>query len=101
MSVIVQYPIRGKTATTIASSIEEGARSGRLLPGAPLPTVRGLARSLGLSHATVAGAYRLLKTRGLLSTEGRRGTRLARRPPLATPGFSRVPAHLRNLADGN
>jgi len=101
MSVAVQYSIGGKTASAIASSIEEGARSGRLLPDAPLPTVRKLAKDLHLSPTTVAAAYRLLKTRGVLRTDGRRGTRLAPRPPLATPGFPRVPRHLRNLADGN
>lgn len=76
-------------------------RDGRLAAGAPLPTVRALARDLRLSPATVAAAYRLLRLRGLLSTGGRRGTRVSARPPLPSRLFAPVPAHLRNLADGN
>ena len=101
MSVPIRYSIEGPTARAIARSIEEGARSGRIEPGATLPTVRALAASLSVSPATAASAYRLLKGRGLLATAGRRGTRLSHRPPLATPPALPVPPHLRNLADGN
>jgi DNA-binding transcriptional MocR family regulator len=101
VSVVVQYPIEGKTATAIAASVEAEARSGRLAPGAALPTVRRLASDLGVSPATVAAAYRSLKSRGLLSARGRRGTRLAPRPPVATPALPPAPAGQRNLADGN
>jgi DNA-binding transcriptional MocR family regulator len=101
MSVPIRYPIAGKSASAIARSIEEGARSGRIAPGAPLPTVRALAASLSVSPATAASAYQRLKSRGLLATAGRRGTRLSHRPPLATPPALPVPPHLRNLADGN
>jgi DNA-binding transcriptional MocR family regulator len=85
----------------IAASVEAGARSGRLAPGEALPTVRRLAAELRVSPATVAAAYRHLKTRGLLSTRGRRGTRLTMRPPILTPGPPPVPVGQRNLADGN
>ena len=101
MSVSVQYDIRGATASAIARSIEERAQAGRIAPGAALPTVRGLAAALSVSPATVAAAYRLLGGRGLLAAQGRRGTRLRHRPPLATPRAPAVPPHLRNLADGN
>jgi DNA-binding transcriptional MocR family regulator len=45
--------------------------------------VRELAARLGLSPTTVAAAYRVLQARGLLSARGRRGTRVAFRPPVA------------------
>lgn len=101
MTVSVQYSIQGSTASAIAASVEKGAREGRLRAGGALPTVRSLARGLSVSPATVAAAYRLLRTRGLVATEGRRGTRLSHRPPLATRPTPAVPPHLRNLADGN
>jgi DNA-binding transcriptional MocR family regulator len=100
MSVVVRYAIQGATANAIAASVEEGARAGRLAPGSALPTVRRLATTLGVSPATVAAAYRGLKGRGLLSAQGRRGTRLTHRPPLATPQLPPVPAGQRNLVEG-
>jgi DNA-binding transcriptional MocR family regulator len=95
------YGIQGGGAGEIAGSVEALVREGRIAPGAPLPTVRGLAASLGVSPATVASAYRTLRQRGLLAGQGRRGTRLTHRPPLAAPAPTPAPAHLVDLADGN
>jgi len=95
------YRITGRSARAIAASIEEGSRAGRIPPGSALPTVRSLAATLKLSPTTVSSAYRMLRTRGLVVAQGRRGTRVSHRPPLATPGAAELPSHLRNLADGN
>jgi DNA-binding transcriptional regulator YhcF (GntR family) len=62
--------------------------AGTLPPGAQLPTIRQLARDLGLAAGTVARAYRELETAGILHTARRQGTVVAtdrpRRPdPLA------------------
>src|SRR5205823_5676217 len=60
------------------------------------------AEQLGVSTATVTDAYRILRYRGMIRTHGRRGTRVADLPPLATT-WTPAPAApgLRDLADGN
>jgi DNA-binding transcriptional regulator YhcF (GntR family) len=63
----------------VRRQIAEGAASGALAAGHPLPTVRGLAEELGLSSGTVAKAYRALETDGVIETHGRRGTFIASR----------------------
>jgi len=80
-----QYQIAGTTAGDIAASTEAAIRSGHLDSGSLLPTVRGLSGALGNSPATVSSAYRILRERGLIVTDGRRGTRVAPRPPVRTP----------------
>ncbi|MDG4823703.1 aminotransferase class I/II-fold pyridoxal phosphate-dependent enzyme [Asanoa sp. WMMD1127] len=76
------YQIVGATAAEISASIEDGVRTGALAPGTPLPPVRGLADGLGVSAGTVAKAYQTLRTRGVIETAGRNGTRIRPRPPV-------------------
>jgi DNA-binding transcriptional MocR family regulator len=71
-----QTPIAGRTAVSIAASIEQALQSGTLSDGHRLPPIRQLARSLRVSPVTVTAAYRLLRTRGLALGSGRRGTAL-------------------------
>ncbi|WP_330350253.1 GntR family transcriptional regulator [Streptomyces sp. NBC_00582] len=61
----------------VRAQIAEQARSGALPVGYRLPTVRGLAESLGLAPNTVAKAYRALETDGVIETRGRNGTFVA------------------------
>lgn len=56
----------------IANGISEAAKSGDLPPGAKLPSVRNLAKALGVSAFTVASAYDLLAARYVVSA--RRGS---------------------------
>ncbi len=61
----------------VRAQISEQARSGVLPVGYRLPTVRGLAESLGLAANTVAKAYRALESDGVIETRGRHGTFVA------------------------
>jgi DNA-binding transcriptional MocR family regulator len=101
MNIVAQYGIRGDGATTIVTSVETAIREGRVEAGAPLPTVRDLARALRVSPTTVAAAYRALRGRGLVQAQGRRGTRVSPRPPLPVRGPAPAPPHLRDLSLGN
>ncbi len=84
--------------------MEASIHGGRYEPGALLPPVRQLASSLKVSTATVAAAYRLLRTRGLLVGDRRRGTRVRPHAYVHRQGSrSRavVPGTLTDLASGN
>ncbi|WP_405971257.1 GntR family transcriptional regulator [Streptomyces sp. NBC_00988] len=61
----------------VRAQISEQARAGALPVGYRLPTVRGLAESLGLAANTVAKAYRALEADGVIETRGRNGTFVA------------------------
>src|SRR5207245_4505057 len=99
--VPIRYQIRGGRSTELAASIEAGIRDGAFAAGDHLPTVRGLASSLGVSAATVAAAYRELRLRGYISGAGRQGTRMLSRGPLAPRGRPVFPAGVRDLTGGN
>lgn len=49
-------------------------RSGELVAGAKLPTVRRLAQDLALAPNTVARTYRELEAANIIETRGRNGT---------------------------
>lgn len=80
-----QYQVSGDSAATISASIEAGVVRGDWISGAALPPVRVLADALHVSPATVAKAYQELRHRGVVETEGRRGTRIRSRPAVAGP----------------
>lgn len=92
----------GRTAAAIAASLEHSLHTRKKGPGEALPTVRNLAATLGVSPATVSSAYKLLRSRGLVTGHGRRGTRVA--PGPVTPALvaaPAVPAGTVDLATGN
>lgn len=94
--------VSGRTAAGIAASLERSLHTRKKGPGEALPTVRDLATTLGVSPATVAAAYKLLRARGLVAGRGRRGTRVE--PGLVTPASAAspaVPAGTVDLATGN
>jgi DNA-binding transcriptional regulator YhcF (GntR family) len=58
----------------VRMQVIEQVRSGDVVPGDKLPTVRGLADELGLAPATVARAYRELEQDEIIETRGRKGS---------------------------
>lgn len=58
----------------IVAGVAQMIESGRLLHGARLPTVREFALQLGVSPSTVATAWSVLRSQGLIDTQRRRGT---------------------------
>jgi DNA-binding transcriptional MocR family regulator len=63
--------------------------------------VRELAAGLEVSPATVAAAYRELKRRGFVVTNGARGTSVAPVPPARVTRVSQLPTGVRDLSSGN
>jgi len=98
--MLEQKYINGQTAVKIARSTEAAVAAGKIEAGEQLPTVRDLAKRLGVSGATVSAAYRILQERGLTIAEGRRGTRIRPSAP-AAPVPPPPPRGVRNLAGGN
>ena len=74
----------------VAAQVRRLVASGRLPPGAPLPSVRQLAGDLGIAPNTVVHAYRELEAGGWVVTQARRGVVVARPSPrLAQKGRRR------------
>ncbi|MFD7571344.1 aminotransferase class I/II-fold pyridoxal phosphate-dependent enzyme [Streptomyces sp. NPDC059810] len=98
-----EYRIEGRRASDIAASVERGVGLGALEPGQLLPPMRELAGLLGVNPNTVAAAYRTLRERGVIETDGRRGSRVRPRPATTARGSIRVeaPAGVRDVSKGN
>lgn len=97
----VPYSIDGSTAAEIAANVERAIEQGQLEPEQQLPPIRRLADRLEISPTTVASAYGTLRDRGLVHTDGRRGTRVALPRRTHTHLFTPLPEGTVNLADGN
>ncbi len=65
----------------IADQLRAFIERGELHAGDALPTVRQLANDLGVAPNTVARAYGDLQGTGWLTSDGRRGTRVAQSTP--------------------
>lgn len=77
----------------IASTMARLMRSGELSPDDRLPTVRDLARVLGVSPGTVSAAWQALASVGLIVSRGRAGTYVLPEPA----GW--LPPRYREMAD--
>jgi len=99
---LVQYRTPAHSAAELASGIEAKVADGQLAPGQRLPSVRRLAKEVGLSPATVAAALAELRRRGVVISEPRRGTRIGERPPIGAWRIQLpLPAGARDLSRGN
>lgn len=98
-----EYPIEGRGAAEIASSVERAVSGGVLEPGQSLPPMRELAVQLGVNPNTVAAAYRTLRERGVIETAGRRGSRVRSKPATTARDYVRldVPPGVRDVSSGN
>jgi len=80
-------------AAPIWRQIEEGVRrlvaSGAMAAGAPVPSVRELARELRVNPATVSKAYQRLCDAGVLTVRRGEGTFVAATPPQMANGERR------------
>lgn len=101
MTEPVQYRITGDSAASIVRSVEDGVSGGMLAAGQPVPSVRKLARDLGVSPTTVATAYRDLRQRGILVAHDRSRTVVGHRPPLRSRLAPDLPPGVRDLTSGN
>jgi DNA-binding transcriptional MocR family regulator len=66
--------VSDRSARGLATAVGRLIRSGDLPAGSRLPTVRVLARALGVSPTTVGGAWRSLAQVGVIETRGRNGS---------------------------
>ena len=87
---LIQQLVKPGPAVKLAQQIEALVREGRIRPEAVLPPVREVARAIGVSPGTAAAAYKALRAQGVVTTDGRRGTRVLPRP--AQREYLEVPA---------
>ena len=77
----------------IVDQVRALVQSGDLAPGAALPTVRQLAGDLRVAPNTVGRAYAELQQNGWIEADGRRGTRIAVKPPAPRDGAAHAALH--------
>jgi DNA-binding transcriptional MocR family regulator len=82
----------------LAASFRDAIRRGDLGPPSRIPSERDLARLLRVSRTTVASAYSLLRSEGLVDSRRGSGTRLSARAGLRVPAVA-APS-LRFLGEG-
>jgi GntR family transcriptional regulator / MocR family aminotransferase len=69
----------GRARDSVMDAVRDAIRSGRLAPGAQLPSSRALAADLGVARNTVARAYAELIAEGWLTSQHGSGTSVAQR----------------------
>lgn len=96
----VAQHVEDRSPRGIAAAVSRLVRSGELRPGDRLPTVRRLAADLGVSPATVSGAWQALAAVGLVTSRGRAGTVVLPEPAgWLPPRYREMAAGGRGAAD--
>ncbi|MEE6286429.1 GntR family transcriptional regulator [Georgenia sp. MJ173] len=95
MAIRISLTANGSPAEQIRGQIRGLVATDQLPAGERLPSVRQLAKDLGVAPGTVAKAYRLLEGEGLLQTRVGGGTRVH---PQASTTPPDVIEHARALA---
>jgi DNA-binding transcriptional MocR family regulator len=99
--IIFTYNMAGQgRAQAIALEFERRIQAGELSAGERLPAVRALAAELGVDPGTAAAAYRSLRERGFVTSDGRRGTHVAAQLEPHPSRVTHLPAGVRDLASG-
>jgi DNA-binding transcriptional MocR family regulator len=90
---LITTAVDDRSARGIAAAVSRLVTTGDLPAGARLPTVRAVARELGISPTTVSEAWRSLAKAGAIQTRGRSGTFvLTHRLPRQRLRYARVSA---------
>jgi DNA-binding transcriptional MocR family regulator len=92
---------RPRSAAELALALEAAILDGHLEAETKLPPIRAWADELDLSPVTVGNAIKLLRNRGLVATDGRRGTRVVGEPPDAGSIHLPLPPGVRDLRSAN
>src|SRR3954465_13122386 len=71
---VIAGAVEDRSARGIAAAVGRLVSAGELPAGSRLPTVRDVARELGVSPTTVSEAWRSLTRAGAIRTRGRSGT---------------------------
>ena len=74
MRFTIDAEARTPASEQVRTQVIDAVRSGELVAGTKLPTVRALAEQLGIAANTAAKAYRELESDGVIETRGRNGT---------------------------
>jgi GntR family transcriptional regulator / MocR family aminotransferase len=94
--VDLHLDLRGsRVRSALETALRDAVRTGRLLPGARLPSSRSLAADLSIARNTVAAAYGQLVAEGWLEARQGSGTRVAARR--LAPEAPAAPAIRRSL----
>lgn len=80
-----------RDATAIARAIGVLITREEIAAGDKLPTIRAVAKQLGVSTSTVAEAWTMLRNHGLIDTDRRRGTTVRAFPGHGRSRYWRVP----------